>query len=170
MLIAFKTSHTLHTKGHSGSENPNFNFTQNYYFTNAPIWINVLCNDCIVCQLGEPYPNQKQIAQKLDFKGQSLYFIHRISFDTKGPISPSSEGNSYIMVIIDAFTHYVALNPVPHCNAYYAYTTLYEHWIAKFGLPEILVTDNGTEFINNEIITLYHLYNIKHKTRTPHAP
>ena len=36
----------------------------------------------------------KQIAQKQDFKGQSLYFNHRISFDTKGPISPSSEGNS----------------------------------------------------------------------------
>ena len=58
------------------------------------------------------------------------------------------------MVIFDAFTHYVALNPVPHCNAYYAYTTLYEHWIAKFGLPEIVVTDTGTEFINKEIITL----------------
>ena len=120
--------------------------------------------------MNKPYPNQKQIAQKQDFKGQSLYFNHRISFDTKGPISPSSEGNSYIMVIVDAFTHYVALNPVPHCNAYYAYTTLYEHWIAKFGLPEILVTDNGTEFINNEIITLCHLYNIKHKPRTSHAP
>ena len=74
------------------------------------------------------------------------------------------------MVIVDAFTHYVALNPVPHCNAYYAYTTPYEHWIAKFGLPEILVTDNGTEFKNNEIITLCHLYNIKHKPRTSHAP
>ena len=74
------------------------------------------------------------------------------------------------MVIVDAITHYVALNPVPHCNAYYVYTTLYEQWIAKFGLPEILVTDNGTEFINNELITLSHLYNIKHKPRTSHAP
>ena len=25
---------------------------------------------------------------------------------------------------------YVPLNPVPRCNAYDAYTTLYEHWIA----------------------------------------
>ena len=74
------------------------------------------------------------------------------------------------MVIVDAFTHYVALNPVPHCIAHYAYTTLYEHWIAKFGLLEILVTDNGTEFIKNEIITLCHLYNIKHKPRTSQAP
>ena len=44
------------------------------------------------------------------------------------------------MAIVDAFTNQVALNPVPHCNAYYAYTTLYEHWIAKFGLPKTLVT------------------------------
>ena len=74
------------------------------------------------------------------------------------------------MVIVDAFTHYVALIPVPLCYAYYAYTTLYEHWIAKFGLPKILVTDNGTEFINNDIITLCHLFKIKHKPRISHAP
>ena len=74
------------------------------------------------------------------------------------------------MVIVDAFTHYVALNPVPNCKTYYAYTILYEHWIAKFRLPEILVTDNGTEFISNEIITLCHLYNIKQKPRTSHSP
>ena len=74
------------------------------------------------------------------------------------------------MVKNDELTLYVALNPVPHCNAYYAYTTLYQHWIAKFRLPEILVKYNGTEFINNEIITLCHLYNIKHKPRTSHSP
>ena len=170
MLIAFDISHTQNTKGHSGSKKTYSNLTQNFYFPNAPIWIKVLCNDCIICQLNKSYPNQKQTATKQDFKGQSLYFNHRILFDTKGPISPSSKGNSYIVVFVDAFTHYVALNPVPHCNAYYAYTTLYEHWIAEFGLPEILVTDNGTEFINNEIITLCHLYNIKHKPRTSHAP
>ena len=74
------------------------------------------------------------------------------------------------MVIVGAFTDYVALDPVPHCNAYYAFTTLYEHWIAKFGLLETLVTDNGTEFINNEIITLCHLHNVKHKPSTSQAP
>ena len=120
ILIAFNISHTQITKGHSGSEKTYWNLTQNFYFPNALIWIKVLCNDCIICQLNKPYPNQKQIAQKQDFKGQSLYFNHRILFDAKEQISPSSEGNSYIMVIVDAFTHYVALNPVPHCSAYYA--------------------------------------------------
>ena len=106
MLTAFHTSHCLHTKGHSGAEKTYSNFTQNFYFPNAPIWIKVLCNDCITCHLNKPYPNQKQIAEKQDFKAQSLYFKKRISFDAKEPISPSSEVNSYIMVILDAFTHY----------------------------------------------------------------
>ena len=101
--MAFNTSHTLHTKGHSRSEKTYPNFIQNFYFPNAPICIKVLCNDCIICQLNKHYPNQKQIAEKLIFKGQSLYFNHRISFDIKGPIPPSSEGISYLMV--DAFTH-----------------------------------------------------------------
>ena len=62
------------------------------------------------CQLKKSYPNQKQVAEKQDFKEQSLYFNHRIFFDTKGPIPPSSEGNSYIIiVIVVAFTHYAAL-------------------------------------------------------------
>ena len=107
ILIAFNISHTQNTKGHSGSEKTYSNFTQNFYFSNAPIWIKILCNDCIICQLNKPYPNQKQIAQKQDLKGQSLYFNHRISFDTKGPISPYFERNSYIMVIVDVFAHNV---------------------------------------------------------------
>ena len=94
------------------------------YFPNAPILIKVSCKNCIACHLNKPYPHKKQLAEKQDFKGQGLYFDHRISFDTKGPISPSSEGNSFRMVSVDAFTHYVAFNPVPHCNAY---TTHYEH-------------------------------------------
>ena len=65
------------------------------------------------------------------------------------------------MIIADAFTHYVALNPIPHCNAYYAYTTLYDHWIAKFGLLALL---------NLLITAICHLYHIKHKPRTSHAP
>ena len=51
MLIAFKISHTQNTKGHSGSEKTYSNYTQNFYFPNAPIWMKVLCNDCIICQL-----------------------------------------------------------------------------------------------------------------------
>ena len=37
ILIAFNISHTQNTKGHSGSEKTYSNFTQKFYFPNAPI-------------------------------------------------------------------------------------------------------------------------------------
>ena len=63
------------------------------------------------------------------------------------------------MVIVDTFTRYVALNTVAYCAAFYAYTTLHELWLARLGLPKVLVTENGVELMNNETITFCHLYN-----------
>ena len=105
ILIAFNISHTQNIKGTLWIRENIFKFhtKKKLLFSKCTNWIKVLCNDCIVCQLNKTLSKSKTIAQKQDFKGQSLYFNHRISFDTKGPISPSSEGNSYIMVIVDAF-------------------------------------------------------------------
>ena len=66
-LIAINSSHTLKTKRHSGSEKTFSSFIPNFYFPNAPTWIKVLCNNCIICQLTKPYPNQKQIAETKRF-------------------------------------------------------------------------------------------------------
>ena len=80
------------------------------------------------------------MAPQLPFLEASTYFNHRISMDTKGPISPSSDGKSYVYVIVHAFTHYVVLHPSPKIDAMNALNVLFDHWIVKFGIPNILVT------------------------------
>ena len=67
-FIAFHISHSLHTKGQAGSEKTYSIFTQRFYFPIAPIWVKVLCNDCITCQLNKPFLHQKLLAEKPDFK------------------------------------------------------------------------------------------------------
>ena len=118
-LFVFDSSHSLHTKEHAGSEK------QKFVFLNAPTWIKLLCNDCRISQINKLFPHRKQLAEKQNFKEQNLHFNPRTSIDTNGPISPSSEANSYSMVLVDAFKHYVALNAVSYCNAICASTTLY---------------------------------------------
>ena len=76
-------SHTLNTKGHSGSEKTYSNFIQNFNFLNPPIWVKVLCNDCIICQLNKPYPNQKHIAEKQDFKEKDHILIIKFRLTQK---------------------------------------------------------------------------------------
>ena len=90
------------------------------------------------------------MASQQPFLEVSPYFNHRISMDTKGQISPSSDGNSCVYVIVDAFTHYVVTHPSPKNEANSALTVLFDHWTVKFGKTDILVTYNGNEYINGE--------------------
>ena len=71
------------------------------------------------------------------------YFNYRITMDTKGPINPPSKQNSYIHVIVDAFSHFVITVPVKQNNAQNAVNSLLHQWITKFGPPVYLVTDRG---------------------------
>ena len=90
--------------------------------------------------------------------------------DTKGPIHPSSEGNNFIFVIVDAFSHYVTIMCAPKNNAHYAFTALFEHWFMKFGLPEEICSDNGSEYINTELTHLCNYFESKFKPSTTYAP
>ena len=84
-----------------------------------------------------------------------------IMIDTKGPIHPTSEGNNFIFVIVDAFSHYVTIMCAPKNNAHYAFTALFEHWFMKFGLPEEIRSDNGSEYIITGLTHLCNYFEIK---------
>ena len=71
--------------------------------------MSIFIHDCIECQ----QKKKKHISLKIQtatiqtFSENASYFNYRISMDTKGPINPPSEQNSYIQVIVDAFSHFV---------------------------------------------------------------
>ena len=92
-----------------------------------------------------------------------------IMIDTKGPINTRSEGNNYIFVIVDAFSHYVTIMWAPKNNAHYAFTALFEHWFMKFGLSEEIRSDNGSEYLNTELTHLCNYFEIKFKPSTTYA-
>ena len=119
--IAFQISHSPNIKGHAWSKINIFKFHSKFRFPNAPVWIKLQCKGCITCNWTTlSTPEASSGKKEKDFKRQSIYFNHSISIDTKGPIPPSSEKNSHVMVKRDDFTHYMALNPVLHllwlCN------------------------------------------------------
>ena len=88
--------------------------------------------------------------------------------DTKGPVSRRSQGNSCIFEIIDAFSHSVVINPVPHISSKYAFQTLLHNWIPKFGPLQHLVTDRSTEYINQDGAHLGSFFNTNRFPRTPY--
>ena len=145
LQCTFYENHCIDLVGHTGLEKTKRNIMEKYYFPNLTTWIKILIADCIQCQTNKVFANTKLKSKKEQLAPTKTNFNEMIMIDTKGPIYPTSEGNNYIFVIVDAFSHYVTIMCAPKNNAHYAFTALFEHWFMKFGLPEEIRSDNGSE-------------------------
>ena len=105
-----------------------------------------------------------QTAPTQSFSERAPSFDYRISMNTKAPINPPSQHKSYIHVIVDAFSHFVVTVPIKS-NAKTAVKTLLHRWITKIGPPIYLVTDRGSEYINNAMAHLCTLMGNRHSPR-----
>ena len=169
LLVIFYKVHSHDLSGHPGCEKTHAAIMENYYFPNINILIAILTQDRLNCQTSKSMPNLLMAPQQ-PYLEVSPYFNYRTSMVTKGPVLPSSDGNCYVYVIVDAFTHYIVLHPSPKNDATHALTKLFDHWIIKFGIPEFLLTNNGNEYINRELTHFCSTYNVQFKPRTPYAP
>ena len=85
-------------------------------------------HDCIECQQNKHINQKIQTATIQTFSENASYFNYRISMDTKGPINPPSNQNSYSHVIGDVFSHFVVTVPVKQ-NSAQLFTTSLDHQI-----------------------------------------
>ena len=47
--------------------------------------------------------------------------------------------------MVDHFSNYIVTEPTPNNNAQYSMNAIFHHCISKFGPPQYLNTDRGTE-------------------------
>jgi transposase InsO family protein len=87
----------------------------------------------------------------------------RVNIDTIGPLPPDDEGNKYVIVIIDTFSRYVTLHAGKDASGSEAASAIHKH-ICTFGIPASILTDNGSQFINEMILRMTDLYGIEHET------
>ena len=75
----------------------------------------------------------------------------RVNVDTIGLLPPDDIDNKYIIVIIDTFTRYVELYPVRSVDAEHAVLAINAQ-CGRYGVPKQMVSDGGSQFINNIVV------------------
>ena len=69
-----------------------------------------------------------------------------LHMDLVGPFQMSRNGSEYVLTMIDRFSRWVCLVPLKHITSYDIAQALFTKWICQFGLPEVLITDQGSNF------------------------
>ena len=96
--------------------------------------------------------------------------FERLAMDLMGPLPTSVAANKHILVVIDYFTKWAELFALPDATAETVAERLLEDVISRFGMPEYLHTDQGSQFESAVFQQLCTLLGIE-KTRTiPYHP
>ena len=92
-----------------------------------------------------------------------------IHIDHKGPLHPPSNRNLHCLLVMVAFSRFLMVYPVTNTGAQ-ATISAVEKWIHSFGIPQTIVHDRGTAFINTEFINWTKELGITLQPRTAHSP
>ncbi len=90
-----------------------------------------------------------------------------ICIDTIGPLPEDKSKNKYIIVVIDVFTRYVEIFPTRSTTALEATDCLIKIF-GRYGLPEAIVSDRGSQYVNQIISELLSICCITHCRSVPY--
>jgi transposase InsO family protein len=92
-----------------------------------------------------------------------------LSLDLLGPLPEAEDKYCYVLIIVDIATRFVILRALIDKSASSVARALY-HVLTDFGIPKIIQSDNGTEFINSTIDLLMDQLGIEHRRISPYHP
>ena len=96
--------------------------------------------------------------------------LQRIAMDVLGPLPMSYRGNRYILVVEDYFTKWVEAYALPDQEATTVARTLVNEFVARYGVPLELHSDQGPNFESKVCCALWDLLGIKKTRTTPLHP
>ena len=98
------------------------------------------------------------------------YPFHSWGLDFIGPINPPSEGCTWILVATELFIKWVETVAMKKATGSSVANFLRENIICHFGVPNEIIFDNDTPFLNKDVSRLIERYSISHTTLTPIIP
>ena len=161
------TAHSDQSSGHMGVNKTAFRVRQHFYWPDLTTDVKVFCSACPVCRAcSNPNPTARAPMQSM----QVGYPFQRIAIDILGGLPVTGRGSKYVLVISDYFTRWPEAIPMPNMTADTFARTLFDNVIYRFGCPDVIHSDQGSQFMSALFKQLYKLLDIDQSRTTSYHP
>ena len=96
--------------------------------------------------------------------------FERVAMDIVGPLPRTERGNRYILTVVDHFTKHVEAYPLQDQEAVSMARVFLNEFVARYGVPYVIHTDQGTNFESNLIKELCKMLGIAITRTSPYHP
>ena len=93
-----------------------------------------------------------------------------IGIDYCGPLKRTPRENQYVLIITDYFTRHVTAIALPNCTAETTAQALFNDYFCKYGIPAVILSDQGSHFRNQLMENIRLLIGYNHIYSTPYHP
>lgn len=150
--------------GHGGFWKTYMRVKQQYCWTTMRHDIAKFIRNCEVCKAVKP-TNQNEKGTMGSFRDPKAPW-RSISIDFVGPLPRSKQGHKWILTVVDNFSKYVHIIPLRDATATLATKALERDIFLRFGVPQTVILDNGTQFKSK----LFNEFIEKHKVTLHFTP
>lgn len=153
--------------GHQGIAKTYAKLKNDFSFPKMLSTIRHFINRCEKCQknkCGKP----NRIPMKITTTSSKPF--EKVFMDIVGPLPCSSTGKRYILTMQDDLSKFCIASSLETQDARNVAESFVETFICNFGTPEILVTDQGKNFISELFLNVCKILKIKKYQTTPYHP
>ena len=152
--------------GHHGSQRYLLDMTRKYYWKGMKDEILDFQRRCYACQLNDKYPVRYKSGQVIRPK----FPMHIVHYDLVVGLPRALDGSHAIILFYDGFSRFIYGIPLASEKAEYIVKKVMGHFVAAFGFPWALHSDNGKNVDGNLMRYLAAMMGVVKTTTPPHTP
>ena len=156
----------IHGLGHFGRRKTIAALQKQYFWKGMYKQVGDFIKHCTICQRYKQAPPRKRTP--IQFRVSSRFEI--VHIDLVGPLDTSQKGNKYLLTILDRFSLWLEAIPINSITAENVAKKFITHWVARFGLPQKILSDQGTQFESAVFDEVLRYFDIKRVRTTAYHP
>ncbi len=167
-LMIFKQCHDSKIGGHVGIHRTIKKIKNQFNWKGLKEDVVEYIKNCESCQKGKV--TNKRVKQPMQITSTSSEPFEKIVLDIVGPLVTTLSGNTYILTLQDDLTKYSMGIALPNHQTNTIAEAFVTNFVCTHGIPQIILTDQGTDFLSKIFTEVCNLLQINKINTSPFHP